>query len=213
MSNRYLNATRMELSRLRDQLTTTIRGHKLLKDKQDELMRNFTNMISEFRELNEDTKTKLQHVFKQYLKAVVQHDKNELDEKTKIPARDVSLNVDVRTIMSTPLVTLAVKDSPFHHMFSSFNTTPALKLSLVSLNDLLPQIIKLAELNKNIELLILEIEKVKRRVNAIEHIMIPELEVDIKTIKTKLSEQELSSTVRTMKAKEMVIDKLRKPRS
>src|SRR5690554_5403020 len=115
MSNQYLNATRMELSRLRNQLNTTIRGHKLLKDKQDELMRNFNNAIDKFRRLNETTKLKLQHVFRQYLKAFVEHGENEMDEKTKIPAREILLDVNIKTVMSTPLVSLELKKSPFHH--------------------------------------------------------------------------------------------------
>lgn len=213
MSSQYLNATRMELAKLKKQLEVTIRGHKLLKDKQDELMRNFNLKIDEFKKENTLVRNELSGVFKMYLKALVEHTDDEVEDKLKVAAKDVKLKISQTTIMSTPQLDINLVDTPFNANYSNFNTTPAFQLSLLSLNGLLPKIIYLAQLNKNIELLITEIEKVKRRVNAIEHIMIPELESDVKVIQTKLSEQELSNTVRVMKSKEMVINKIYKQRN
>ncbi len=202
---KQINPTRMELTKLKNQLTMTRRGHKLLKDKQDEMIRVFMLIIEEARKLRTEVDKKLTISIKAYQKALSKTDSYVLNEALFVPANEVELKFSKQNIMSVYVPKIEVEETSLKGITYGLSyTPPMLDEAISSLNELLPKIIKLAEIQKQIDMLSLEIEKTRRRVNAIEHMMIPELVVLIKSIQMKLEDNERSNTVRMMKSKEII---------
>ncbi len=202
---KQINPTRMELTKLKNQLLMTRRGHKLLKDKQDEMIRVFMLIIEEAKILRTEVNHKLSLSIKSYQKALSTTDSYLLNEALFVPANEVELKFSKENVMSVYVPKIEIKENQLTQItYGLAYTPPMLDSAVVSLFKLLPRIIKLAEIQKKIDMLSLEIEKTRRRVNAIEHLMIPELEVNIKSIQMKLEDNERSNTVRMMKSKEIV---------
>lgn len=202
---KQINPTRMELTKLKNQLLMTRRGHKLLKDKQDEMIRVFMLIIEEAKSLRIEVNKKLSLSIKSYQKALSRTDRYILNEALFVPANEVELTFSKENVMSVYVPKITIKDAELKQIsYGLAYTPPMLDNAVVSLFDLLPRIVKLAEIQKKIDMLSLEIEKTRRRVNAIEHLMIPELEVNIKSIQMKLEDNERSNTVRMMKSKEII---------
>ena len=206
-----VNPTRMQLSKLKKQLTTAVRGHKMLKDKRDELMRQFLDLIRETKELRENVEARIEYCNAHFVNASAVMSKQSLDASLMSPKQQVSIKTNTKNVMSVDIPEFVSKsrtsDSgdifPYGFAFTSFELDDA----IVSLNDILPDLIKLAQYEKSCELMSAEIEKTRRRVNSLEHVMIPRYQDTIKYISMKLEENDRSSRTRLMKVKDMLLDK------
>jgi V/A-type H+-transporting ATPase subunit D len=199
------NATRMELLRLKKRIIIARRGHKLLKDKQDELMRRFMEMIKGYRKLRQITEEKLAGAFKSFILSRAVTRKEFLEESFMGKKEPMKVSVSTYSIMNIKAPKLELKSMPDILYTYGFSNTPAdLDTSLSLLTEALPLMIQLAQTEKSIELLAEEIEKTRRRVNALEYILIPNLQDTIKHITMRLSEMERSNLTRLMKVKDIV---------
>lgn len=206
-----VNPTRMQLSKLKKQLKTAVRGHKMLKDKRDELMRQFLELVRENKELRERVEAQLKDCNDHFVNASAVMSKQSLDASLMSPKQQVSIETSSANVMSVdiPVFSWDTRTSsegdifPYGYAFTSFELDDA----VMSLNNLLPDMIKLAQLEKSCELMSAEIEKTRRRVNSLEHVMIPRYQETIKYISMKLEENDRSSRTRLMKVKDMLLDK------
>ena len=206
-----VNPTRMQLTKLKKQLVTAVRGHKMLKDKRDELMRRFIDLVQENKRLRDKVEQRLQECNSHFVNASAVMSKQALDASLMSPKQQVSVEVGSKNVMSVniPELSSSTRTSdegdifPYGFAFTSFELDDA----VISLNELLPDLIRLAEIEKSCELMSAEIEKTRRRVNSLEHVMIPRYQETIKYISMKLEENDRSSRTRLMKVKDMLLDK------
>ena len=206
-----VNPTRMQLTKLKKQLTTAVRGHKMLKDKRDELMRQFLDLVRENRELREKIERELSECNAHFVNASAVMSKQALDASLMSPKQQVTIDVESHNIMSveTPVFKAGTRTNdkgdifPYGFAFTSFELDDA----VMSLEKLLPDLIRLAQIEKSCEMMSAEIEKTRRRVNSLEHVMIPRYQETIKYISMKLEENDRSSRTRLMKVKDMLLDK------
>ena len=210
MANTQINPTRMELTRLKKKLVTAKRGHKLLKDKRDELMRQFLNLVRENRELREKVEARLAEANKNFVLARAGMSQEALNVAMMTPNQEVYLDVGSRNVMSVDIPVFSYKtrtsDPNDIYSYGFAFTSSDLDDAVKSLADLLPDMLRLAEVEKSCQMMAIEIEKTRRRVNALEHVMIPETQATIKYITMKLDENERSSQVRLMKVKDMMLE-------
>lgn len=209
MARSQINPTRMELIKLKNRFATTTRGHKLLKDKQDEMIRRFMEVIKDNMRLRQEVEEKLSLVMKKYNDSQINCSIDQMYEYLSVPSQQVDLKLRVDSIMNleTPMILMKENSSKVRLNYSLINSPALLDETVLEFGNLLPQIIKLAELDKKSDMLAKEIEKTRRRVNAIEYVMLPELKANIKRIQMKLDDDERSNTVRLMKSKEMILKK------
>lgn len=210
MAQLNVNPTRMELTRLKKSLSTALRGHKLLKDKRDELMRRFLDIVRENKLLRESVEEKLKKA-NQYMSvagAVMQREA--LVSALLMPKQGVELKVGERNVMSVNIPTFEVKtktDSVTDiYSYGFVNTGADLDKAVLLLSEALSDMLRLAECEKSAQMLASEIEKTRRRVNALEYVMIPNYQDTIKYISMKLDEADRSNTTRLLKVKDMVIE-------
>ena len=209
MAGTQVNPTRMELTRLKKKLATATRGHKLLKDKRDELMRQFLDKVRENKRLRERVEEGIKAANKNFLLARAGMQDQVLNTALLAPKQRVSLESEAENVMSVeiPKFTFKTRTPDQNDIFSygfAF-TSSDLDGAVQSLADIFPDMLKLAEIEKSCQLMAVEIEKTRRRVNALEHVMIPELQANIKYISMKLDENERSTQIRLMKVKDMVL--------
>lgn len=204
-----VNPTRMELTRLKRQIVIARRGHKLLKDKQDELIKKFVDMVKENKRLREEVEKELQLAFKNFIIARSQMPQEVLEESLMIPSARVSIDVSKENIMSVNVPKIKINKEEGSNIFSYGLATTSAELdsAITILSRMLEKMLKLSEIEKACQLMADEIEKTRRRVNALEYVMIPTMEENIKYITMKLDENERSTITRLMKIKEMVRDR------
>ena len=209
MARLNVNPTRMELSKLKKKLVSARRGHKLLKDKRDELMRQFMNLIRENRQLRTEVETAIKEANKYMAVAGSVMQREVLETALMLPKQEVELEVIEKNVMSVYIPEFKTKyrsgDSNDIYSYDMAFTSIDLDGAVSSLSAVFPKMIRLAEIEKSCQLMADEIEKTRRRVNALEHIMIPDYEETIKFITMKLSENERSTTTSLMKVKDMVL--------
>lgn len=209
MASKQITPTRMELTRLKKKLVTATRGHKLLKDKRDELMRQFLEKVRENRALREHVEEGIGAANKNFLLARAGMQDQVLNTAMLAPKQRVSVESGIENVMSVNIPTFDFKTrSPDKNDIFSYGfafTSSDLDGAVQSLSDIFPDMLKLAESEKACQLMAVEIEKTRRRVNALEHVMIPELQENIKYITMKLDENERSTQIRLMKVKDMVL--------
>ena len=205
-----VNPTRMELTNLKRKLVTARRGHKLLKDKRDELMRRFLDLVRE----NKKLRIEVEEGIKQANAAMsvarcVMSDKA-LGVALMLPTQEMSLEVGEKNVMSVMIPVFDVRfktaDENDIYSYGFAETSGDLDTAVKALSDIMPKMIRLAEIEKSCRLMADEIEKTRRRVNALEHVMIPQYEETIKYISMKLDENERSTTTRLMKVKDMMLE-------
>ena len=210
MARLNVNPTRMELTRIKKRLVTARRGHKLLKDKRDELMKQFLDIVRENRDLREAVEAALLRAHKSFAVASAVMSPEMLESALMYPKQSVSLEVSKKNIMSVnvPVYDFHTKnDDPsdiFPYGFA--NTSGELDDAVLALSDILKDMLKLAQLEKAAQMMAQEIEKTRRRVNALEYVMIPQFEETIKYIRMKLDENERGNLSRLMKVKDMMIE-------
>ncbi|KJU72646.1 V-type ATP synthase subunit D [Clostridium baratii] len=209
MARLNVNPTRMELTKLKKRLTTATRGHKLLKDKQDELMRQFINLVKYNNLLRKDVENELQGSLKDFVMARAVMSSEFLEEAIAYPKESISVEVGNKNIMSVNVPVMNFKrqlegdeGSIFPYGFA--NTSSELDGAITKLYGILPKLLELAEVEKSCQLMADEIEKTRRRVNALEYMTIPQLQETIKYIRMKLDENERSALTRLMKVKSMI---------
>lgn len=209
MARLNVNPTRMVLTGLKKRLKTARRGHKLLKDKRDELMKKFLDIVRENKRLREEVEERLKVVHSRFVMARAVMNSEMVEEALMFPKLEVNLNTSTRNIMSVDVPVLefttesGTEGDIYPYGFAS--TTGELDEAIATLSDLAPDLLKLAEMEKSAQLLADEIEKTRRRVNALEYVLIPNLEETIKYIVMKLDENERSNLTRLMKVKDMVL--------
>lgn len=208
MAKLNVNPTRMELSNLKDRLSLASRGHKLLKDKQDELMRRFITLIRQNNELRIEVEKKLSKAMQSFAMAKSLVHENFIEELMAVPTQSVNLNIDQKNIMSVrvPQMHFQYDDNagdPKDLSYGYLNSNGELDLTFEYLVEVMPDMLELAEIEKTCQLMADEIEKTRRRVNALEFMTIPQLEETIYFIQMKLDEAERASITRLMKVKDM----------
>ena len=190
MAGTQVNPTRMELTRLKKKLVTAVRGHKLLKDKRDELMRQFLDKVRENKALREEVETALVSANQNFMLARAGMPDEMLNTALLAPKQELTISAGTQNVM---------------YSYGFAFTTGDLDDAILSLSEVFPKMLKLAEVEKSCQLMAAEIEKTRRRVNALEHVMIPELQTNIKYITMKLDENERSTQIRLMKVKDMML--------
>ena len=210
MASKTIIPTRMELTKLKKTLITAVRGHKLLKDKRDELMRQFLELAKENMELRLKVEKGISHANKNFVIARAAMNIPEMKWALMMPKQEVSLDITLENIMSVNIPKYEVKTRTKNvndiYSYGYAFTSGDLDDAVWSLENILDDMIRLAEVEKACQLMSTEIEKTRRRVNALEHVIIPEAQKNIKYISMKLDENERSSQVRLMKVKDMMLE-------
>lgn len=204
-----VNPTRMELTNMKKKLVTARRGHKLLKDKRDELMRQFLELVKENKRLRIKVEEAIINANKGMALACSTMSDEALSVALMMPSQKMSVEVKQKNIMSVMVPEFEVKyktaDKGDIYSYGFAFTSGDLDLAVKSLADIMPDMLRLAEIEKTCQLLSCEIEKTRRRVNALEHVMIPRYEETIRFIMMKLDENDRSTTTRLMKIKDMML--------
>ena len=209
MASTRVNPTRMELTRQKKKLMSATRGHKLLKDKRDELVRQFMDMIKENMRLRLKVEEGLKRANREF--AVARAGMSEEVLNTALMANNKSLEIkqDYKNIMSVDIPQFCAKTEIGGRDIYSYGyafTAGDLDDAVYSLSNVFSDMIKLAEIEKSCQLMASEIEKTRRRVNALEHVIIPQALDNIKYITFKLDENERSTQIRLMKVKDMMLE-------
>lgn len=201
-----VNPTRMELRKLKTRLKTAVRGHKLLKDKSDEMIRRFVVYARENRRLREEVERELCDSLRNFTFAGSVSDSAAVEEALMVAGREVELTTSTQSVMSVEVPLLSVKEgeSREKYPYSFASVTSELDESIAGISELLVKLLKLAEVEKTCNMLADEIEKNRRRVNALEYVMIPDIQETIKYITMKLDENDRGTTIRLMKFKEIM---------
>ena len=209
MARLNVNPTRMELSGLKKRLATATRGHKLLKDKQDELMRRFIELIRRNKSLRMEVEAELQDSFKDFLLASAVMSPEMLEEAVSFPKENIMVDIKKRNVMSVnvPVMNFIRKlegDEGSIYPYGFAQTSSELDDAISKLYGIMSKLLELAEVEKACQLMADEIEKTRRRVNALEYRTIPELKETIRFIRMKLDENERSTITRLMKVKDII---------
>ena len=209
MANTVVNPTRMELTRLKGKLKTAQRGHKLLKDKRDELMKQFLDTVRELRALRAQVEQELMRVHSSFTVASALMSAQAMEQALMYPKQSVELTMTFKNVMSVNV--------PEHHYqtrtddtgdifpYGFAATSGELDGAVAALGEVFQNMLKLAETEKAAQLMAEEIEKTRRRVNALEYVVIPNTQENIRYITMKLDENDRSTTTRLMKVKDMLL--------
>ncbi len=210
MATAHINPTRMELTRLKKKRITAIRGHRLLKDKRDELMRQYLDLVRINMELRKRVEAGILSANQNFVIAKASMSEPALNTALMAPKQAVALECGIKNVMSVNIPTFEYKtrtaDPNDIYSYGFAFTSSDLDDAVKSLADILPDMIELAQCEKSCQLMAAEIEKTRRRVNALEHVIIPETEAGIKYISMKLDENERSTQIRLMKVKDMMLE-------
>ena len=210
MASKTINPTRMELTRLKGRLRTAVRGHRLLKDKRDELMRQFFLIVRENKALRAKVEAGIEEANRAMTVASSVMSPEMLQQALLYPKQSATLDMTFQNIMSVsvPVYEFHTKneDAASIYPYGFAQTSGELDDALEKLAEVFKDMLVLAQVEKTTQMLAQEIEKTRRRVNALEYVMIPELEQNIRYISMKLDENESSTKVRLMKVKEMVLE-------
>jgi V/A-type H+-transporting ATPase subunit D len=205
-----VNPTRMELTTMKRRLVTARRGHKLLKDKRDEMVRQFLLRIRENHALRRQVEQELGRAFGAFALAGALMEPGSLRQALMYPARRAKIAITTQNILSVKVPKITVDEESLQASaipYGLVETSSQLDQAIAAMAQALPQLIKLAEVEKTCSMLADEIQKTRRRVNALEHVMIPQFEDTIRFISMKLDENERGSLTRLMKVKEMIRDR------
>lgn len=196
-----VNPTRMELLKLRRRLVVARRGHKLLKDKLDGLMKDFGEIAKEYKQYRLAVDDELPQMLKFFVLAEATSSRLITEDALEQTRQDLDITMDFRRIMSVVVPAFQIGFGESSGGYSLIHTSPDLDKAIVGLKEFLPKLLRMAELEETVRRLSEEIEKTRRRVNALEHTLIPRMVETIKFITTKLDEMERSTTSRLMKIK------------
>jgi V/A-type H+-transporting ATPase subunit D len=195
---------RMELLKLRKRVTLAQKGHKLLRDKQEELMRKFMALIYECKKMRQEVEKELKEALEIYIAAASVISKKDLEASLSYPRQRLSIRSESVKILNVSIPKIKIEQKPDYNCYGLLNTTDSLDRSLKELSEALEKMIRLSELESAIAIFSEEIKKTRRRVNALEYILIPNLTETIESINQKLTEIERSNLTRLMRVKELV---------
>ena len=205
-----VNPTRMEMTRLKKRLATSIRGHKLLKDKRDDLMKKFLDLIRRNKELREQVEQEISDIYGGFVVASAVMSPQMLEEALMLPKQSIDLEVGERNVMSVtvPSFEFSASENSDSDIYSYgfVATSGELDDSVAAVKNVLPHLLELAQIEKSAQMIAEEIERTRRRVNALEYVQIPDLQETIKYIKMKLDENERGNLARLMKIKDMMVE-------
>jgi len=209
MPSTTINPTRMELTRLKGRLKTAQRGHKLLKDKRDELMKQFMDVVRENRALRKRVEEALMRAHGSFTVASAIMSPEMLEQSLMCPKQSVELDMTFENVMSVDVPEYHFRtknDDPSQiYPYGFAQTSGELDDAVTELSGVFQDMLKLAQIEKTSQLLAEEIEKTRRRVNALEYVKIPQMQANIKYITMKLDENERANTIRLMKVKDMIL--------
>ena len=209
MPSTTINPTRQELTRLKNRLRTSVRGHKLLKDKRDELMKQFMDVVRENRALRKRVEEGLMRAHGAFTVAAALMSPEMLEQSLLYPKQSVELDMTFQNIMSVDVPQYQFRTSSQDpgevYPYAFAQTSGELDDAVDALSRVLSDMLRLAEVEKTSQLLAEEIEKTRRRVNALEYVKIPEMQESIKYISMKLDENERANTIRLMKVKDIIL--------
>ena len=209
MPGTTINPTRMELTRLKGRLKTAQRGHKLLKDKRDELMKQFMDVVRENRARRKRVEEGLMQAHGSFTVAAALMSPEMLEQSLLYPKQSVELEMTFQNIMSVDVPQYQFKtkseDPGEIYPYGFAATSGELDTAVDALAQVFQDMLKLAQIEKTSQLLAEEIEKTRRRVNALEYVMIPQMQESIKYITMKLEENDRNATIRLMKVKDMML--------
>lgn len=205
MANKLnVNPTRQELLQLKTKLKVAQRGHRLLKEKRDGLMKNFMAIIRQAKELREIIEKELGQGFFSLIFASGKMRRSEMNEALLVPTKTVNLEAQTKNVMGVEVPMFEYQEEGHFLSYDLATTSTSLDRGLQTFSDALKTMIKLAEVEHSAKLLAEEIEKTRRRVNALEYVFIPDMQETIKYIRSKLAEQERGNLITLMKVKEMI---------
>ncbi len=210
MAMLHVNPTRMELTRLKRKLKTARRGHHLLKDKRDELMKQFMDQMHQNRRLRIHVEAAVSESYASLRFAAGSMGPQLVEQALMAPRQELSLTATLRNVMSVkvPLYSAVTRSSDpgDNHPYGFLTTSGDLDDGIRILAGILPELLKLAEVEKSTQLMALEIERTRRRVNALEYVVIPQLSETIRSIAMKLDENERGNIIRLMKIKDILLE-------
>lgn len=206
MARLNVNPTRMELRRLKARLKTAERGHKLLKDKSDEMIRRFMDYVRENKRLREEIEGEIKDALGSFMFARAVMSSQSVEQALCMPAVTATVTVGTDNVMGidVPKIEIVKNESTEALPYAFADTSPDLDDAVEKISALTEKLLKLAEVEKTCNMLADEIEKNRRRVNALEYVMIPQLTETIKYILMKLDENERGNLIRLMKVKSMI---------
>lgn len=199
-----VNPTRMELLRLKKRLLLAQRGHRLLKDKRDELMRQLIGMIDEVKTLRLLIEKEFHTILEGFMLAKAKMGPYQTEQALWLPKKKISVDITEKNLMSVKVPVFKKEITGTILPYGFLNTSGEMDISLIKFEKFIESLLILAEKEKTIQLLATEIQETRRRVNALEYRLIPEFEETIKAISMKLTETERSNTIRLMKVKELI---------
>ncbi|MCL2756241.1 MAG: V-type ATP synthase subunit D [Firmicutes bacterium] len=202
-----VNPTRMELARQKSRLRTATRGHKLLKDKSDEMIRHFIQIAKENKRLREQVDGEIANALRLFTQARIQMTSQEIEAAVMASTATISISPSNANIMGLVVPKLVLDIDENAKANSLINTSSTFDESIRILGKLMEKLLTLAEVEKTCDMLAAEIVKIKRRINALEFILMPQIQSTIKFIRMKLAENERSQLVRVMKVKAQMQDK------
>lgn len=209
MARLNVNPTRMVLTSLKKRLKVAVKGHKMLKDKRDELMKRFLELARENKTLREQVEANIGDIYSNFVIASAIMSSEVLEEALMYPKQGVSIEVGRKNVMSVDVPVFDFKtttdDTANIYPYGFANTSAELDNAIENLSNIFPELLKLAAVEKEVQLLAAEIEKTRRRVNALEYVMIPQFQETIKYIQMKLDENERGNQTRLMKVKDMMV--------
>ncbi|MFH1678564.1 MAG: V-type ATP synthase subunit D [Candidatus Omnitrophota bacterium] len=199
-----VNPNRMELLRLRRRLALAQRGHKLLQDKLDEMMHRFLSLIRETKALNEEVNKKIKQVFLNIVISRCLMPEEDFNQAINSVSIDLQLQSTLEKIMNVRIPQFSFKTPEMNLNYNFFKVSPQLDIALNGIKELLPSLIRLGRFMKSCQLLSFDIERTRRRVNALEFLLIPSISQTIRLISDKLNELELGNLLRLMRVKEIL---------
>lgn len=212
MARLNVNPTRMVLTSLKKRLKVAVKGHKMLKDKRDELMKQFLELARENKSLREQVESYLNNVYSNFVIASAVMSTEVLEEALMYPKQGVAIDVGNKNVMSVDVPVFDFKtttdDASNIYPYGFANTSAELDNAIENQFKIFPELLKLAAVEKEVQLLAAEIEKTRRRVNALEYVMIPQFQETIKYIQMKLDENERGNQTRLMKVKDMMLQEI-----
>ncbi len=202
-----VNPTRINLLTLKRELKLAVRGHKLLKDKRDGLMKKFMETVREVKSLRTHVESELAVMFSSYTRASIMMAQKSIDTAFMLPNAKLSLEVTTKSVMSVPIPEFTLEKNGTLFCYGMLDTSGDLDSAIMKLDATLPDLFTLAQLEKTIENLALEIERTRRRASALENTRIPNLKETIRFITMRLEEQARDAVVGTMRIKAMILEK------
>ena len=203
----HVNPNRMELMRLKKRLGLAKRGHKLLKDKQEQLVRMFMAQVKDARDLRESVEERLTKCYKSYMLAEIQTNDKFIEDAIFFSTKKVNAELQTTPIMNLRVPSFKTPDNNFftgQFNYSFANVSGNLDISFFKFEEVLPDLLKLSQKEKSLNMISQELTSTRRRVSALEHVFIPSLLETIKMINSKLNEMERSALTRLMKVKDIV---------